>query len=139
VIVVDACVVVDYIAPGQESSAAREFFIEEARSGAPLVAPGHMWLEVRNVLLSGVRRSRWTGAQADDAAADLMSLPVRRMDSPTDSARAYELAREYDNWPVYDMLYVALAQRLGAHLYTVDMKLAKRLAHLGWVRGITAA
>jgi predicted nucleic acid-binding protein len=137
--VVDACVVVDYIAPDENLLPAREFFVTEAASGVPLVAPGHMWLEVRNVLLTGVRRRRWTGAQADDAVADLMNLPVQRVDSPADSARAYELARQYDNWPVYDMLYVALAERLGAQLYTLDMKLAKRLAHLDWVRPITGA
>lgn len=137
--VVDACVVADYIAPVPEASPAREFFVDEAKAGDPLVAPGLMWVEVRNVLLTGVRRRRWTGAEADTAAANLANLPMQRLDSPADLARAYELARRYDNCPAYDMVYVALAERLGAQLYTTDLKLSKRLAHLGWVHGITGA
>lgn len=137
--VVDACVVFDYISPELEPSAARDFFVDAVQSDVPLVAPGHMWLEVRNILLTGIRRRRWTGADADDAIADLVKLPVQRLDSPADAARAYELARRYDNSPAYDMVYVALAERLGAELYTTDLKLSKRLAHLGWVHGITGA
>lgn len=43
------------------------------------------------------------------------------------------MARRYDNHPVYDMLYVALAERLGEPLVTVNDKLCHRLAHLGLV------
>jgi predicted nucleic acid-binding protein len=137
--VIDACVVFDFIAPVPEPSAARDFLVDETSAGSLLVAPGLMWLEVCNTLLTWVRRRRWTGTEADEAAADLMQLPVQRLDSPADVTRAYELARRYDNWPAYDMVYVALAERLGAELYTTDLKLSKRLAHLGWVHGITGA
>lgn len=137
--VIDACVVIDFISPDQDQSPARDFFVDEAKAGDSLVAPGLMWLETRNVLLTGVRRRQWTGTQADAAAARLVKLPVQRLDSPADVARAYELARRYDNCPVYDMIYVALAERLGAQLYTTDSKLCNRLAHLGWVRGVTGA
>lgn len=137
--VIDACVVFDFIAPVPEPSPARDFLVGEAEAGDLLVAPGLMWLEVRNTLLTWVRRRRWTGAEADEAVVDLVSLPVQRLDSPMDVARAYELARRYDNCPAYDMVYVALAERLGAQLYTTDLKLCKRLAHLGRVRGITGA
>ena len=65
---------------------------------------------------------------------DLVAPDVGR-DAP-DRARAFELARRYDNWPVYDMVYVALAERLGTELITADQRLRTRLAHLGWVRGI---
>jgi predicted nucleic acid-binding protein len=58
------------------------------------------------------------------------------MDSELDAERAFELARRYDNWPVYDMLYIALAERLGAEFYTSDESLSRRLAHLGWVREV---
>ena len=40
------------------------------------------------------------------------------------------------NWPVYDMVYVALAERLRTEFYTADDRLRARLAHLPWVRGI---
>jgi hypothetical protein len=44
------------------------------------------------------------------------------------------LARRYDNWPVYDMLYVAVAERASTEFVTADRKLQACLAHLGWVR-----
>jgi predicted nucleic acid-binding protein len=35
------------------------------------------------------------------------------------------------------MIYVALAERLGMELITADGRLATRLAHLGWVTGVS--
>ncbi|HEX9514629.1 MAG TPA: type II toxin-antitoxin system VapC family toxin, partial [Streptosporangiaceae bacterium] len=60
-------------------------------------------------------------------------------DIPADRERAFELARRYDNWPVYDMAYVALAERLGTELYSADDRLCARLAHLPWVRSLADA
>jgi hypothetical protein len=57
-------------------------------------------------------------------------------DTPADWDQAFELARRYDNWPVYDMVYVALAERLGTEFYTADGNLRARLAHLPWVLGV---
>jgi len=134
--VVDASVVVDLVAPDVGSDApARLLFGKWAAAGVEPVAPGLLWLETANALLTGIRRGRWDGAAADAAAALLDALPLRRADLPRDQERAFELARRYDNWPVYDMLYLALAERLGTEFITADDKLRARLAHLGWVRG----
>jgi predicted nucleic acid-binding protein len=65
-------------------------------------------------------------------------LPIRSADIPVDMERAFELARRYDNSSVYDMVYVALAERIGTEFYTADAKLRSRLAHLPWVLGIGA-
>jgi predicted nucleic acid-binding protein len=135
--VVDASVVVDLVAPGIAVDVpARQLMKELAAEHAEIVAPALMWLEAANAMLTGIRRGRWDGAGADGALAKLASVPVRSADMPADRSRAFELARRYDNWPVYDMLYVALAERLGTEFYTADDKLRARLAHLPWVRGI---
>ena len=81
---------------------------------------------------TGIRRGRWSGADADSAAVLLRRLPVRRV--AEDHAHAFELARRYENWPVYDMVYVAVAERAGTEFVTADAKLRARLAHLGWVK-----
>ena len=134
--VVDASVVVDQLAPDVGNDApARIQFGKWVADAADLVAPGLLWLEARNALLTGIRRGRWSGANADAAAALLDRMPVRRVDTEADRVRAFELARRYDNWPVYDMVYVALAERLSTELITADTKLRNRLAHLGWVKG----
>jgi predicted nucleic acid-binding protein len=64
---------------------------------------------------------------------------VRRVDTHQDGARAFELARRYDNWPVYDMHYVAIAERTGDVLVTADKELRLRLGHLGWVKLVSDA
>jgi len=112
----------------------RALFAAWASTGAELLAPGLLWLEAENALLTGIRRGRWSGADADAAAALLDRIPVRRVTDDRDTGRAFELARRYDNWPVYDMLYVAIAERTGQEFVTSDGKLQARLAHLGWVR-----
>ena len=133
--VVDASVVVDLVAPDVGTDApARVRFGKWAAAGTELVAPGLLWLETANALLTGIRRGRWSGADADAAAALLDQIPLRRADQAGDQTRAFELARRYDNWPVYDMVYVALAERLGTELITADQRLRTRLAHLGWVK-----
>ncbi len=135
--VVDASVAVDLVAPDVGRDApARTLFGNWAAEGIEPVAPALLWLETANALLTGIRRGRWSGADADAAAARLERIPLQRADSAPDRARAFELARRYDNWPVYDMVYVALAERLGTELITADQRLRTRLAHLGWVRGI---
>jgi predicted nucleic acid-binding protein len=135
--VVDASVVVDLVAPDVGRDAPARILFEKWASGrVEPVAPALLWLETQNALLTGVRRARWSGAAADAAAALLNRMPVQRIDSDGDRIRAFELARRYDNWPVDDMLYVALAERLGFELVTADDRLRDRLAHLGWVRGV---
>jgi predicted nucleic acid-binding protein len=133
--VVDASVVVDLIAPDVgPDSPARVLFAGWAQAGTEVLAPGLLWLETANALLTGVRRGRWSGADADAAAALLDRLPVRCVAEDRDHVRAFELARRYDTWPVYDMLYVAVAERASTEFITADRKLQARLAHLGWVR-----
>jgi predicted nucleic acid-binding protein len=137
--VVDASVVIDLIAPDvRPDSAARALFVRWATAGTELLAPGLLWLETANALLAGIRRGRWSGAAADGAAALLDWIPVRRIEADRDCSRAFELARRYDNWPVHDMLYVALAERTGDEFVTADRKLQARLAHLGWVKRLEA-
>src|SRR5262249_17820985 len=94
-----------------------------AQERVTLAAPRLMWEEVLNALLTGIRRQRWSGEQADVAASLLERLPVTSVTDERDRDRAFELARRYDNWPVYDMVYVAVAERLSDTLVTVDERL----------------
>ncbi|MGQ0776887.1 MAG: type II toxin-antitoxin system VapC family toxin [Pseudonocardiales bacterium] len=132
--IVDASVVVEFIAPDADIAAAtHQLFDYWTQTGEKLHAPALLPLEVMNALLTGVRRQRWDGQSADSAASLAASLPIKLYDEGRDRQRAWELARRYDNHPIYDMLYVALAQRLGEPLVTLDDKLRRRLAHLGLI------
>jgi predicted nucleic acid-binding protein len=137
--VVDASVVVDLVAPDvRRNSPVRDLLAHWGDEAIEVLAPGLLWLETANALLAGIRRGRWSGAEADGAAALLDRMPLRRVDDGRDCSRAFELARRYDNWPVYDMVYVAVAERTGHDFVTADEKLQARLAHLGWVRLVTS-
>jgi predicted nucleic acid-binding protein len=133
--VVDASVVVDWVAPDAPDGAARRLLQVLADRGDAVLAPRLLLEEVANALLTGVRRQRWSGAQADVAFDLLRRLPVVIIDAPADLSRAWDLARRYDEHPVYDMVYVALAERLGEQLITADHALRRRLSGLAFVVG----
>ncbi len=134
--VVDASVVIDWVAPGVSATApAVKLFDRLARASLEIVGPRLLLEEVSNALLSGIRRRRWSGAAADASRGLLLSLPVRLADDHRDLDRAWELARRYDNYPIYDMIYVALAERTATELITADEALRLRLSHVDWIVG----
>lgn len=138
--VVDASVVVDWVAPDVESDAPALALLDRlAERDEPLAAPRLLLHEVANALLTGIRRDRWSGAAADAAHRHLQRLPIRLIDEPTDATRAFELARRYDEHPVYDMVYLALAERASGTLVTADRRLLDRVPHLTYVLAVDAA
>jgi predicted nucleic acid-binding protein len=132
--VVDASVVVDWVAPDVDPAGpAMAALAHLAAADAELLAPRLLLEEVSNALLTGVRRGRWSGAAADAAYALLRGLPVRLVDEPRDVRRAWELARRYDNHPIYDLIYVALAERRRTQLLSADASLRRRLIGIDWL------
>jgi predicted nucleic acid-binding protein len=132
--VVDASVVVDWVAPEVPATAPAVKLLDRlARGSFEIVAPRLLFEEVSNALLNGIRRRRWSGAAADGSHRLLMSLPIRIADNQRDLSRAWELARRHDNHAIYDMIYVALAERISTELITADQALRHRLVHLPWV------
>jgi predicted nucleic acid-binding protein len=132
--VVDASVVVDWVAPDSDATGpARLLLARLAEHDETVSAPRLMLQEVSNALLTGVRRRRWNGTAADEAFGRLRELPVDVDDVPADLDRAWELSRRYDEHPLYDMVYVALAERLGEPLITADVRLGRKLAARGSV------
>ena len=134
--VIDASIVVDWVAPdAHPSGPARCLLADLADSSARVVGPGLLLEEVANALLTGCRRRRWSGAAADASFALLRRLPVSIVDDRRDLDRAWELSRRYDEHPIYDLVYVALAERIGEQLITADEALRRRLVMLDFVVG----
>ena len=132
--VVDASIVVDWVAPGVDPRGpATRLLRRLTQRSEPLLAPHLLVEEVSNALLTGIRRRRWSGAQADSSFELLNRLPVQLADTRADLDRAWELSRRYDQHPLYDMLYVATAERVGHRLVTADAVLAARVRHLPFV------
>jgi predicted nucleic acid-binding protein len=133
--VVDASIVVDWVAPATDPRGPAVRLLDSwAAADVDVSAPRLMFEEVANALLTGCRRGRWGGLAADRAFAALRRLPVVPDDSPETLDRAWALSRRYDNHPVYDMMYVALAERLDEELYTADDALRRRLVLLDFIR-----
>ena len=133
---VDASVVVDWVAPDADPAGpARRLLMRLADQEELIAGPRLLLEEVSNALLSGLRRGRWDGAAADEAFDRLRRLPVQLLDTADDLTRAWELSRRYDGHPVYGMLYVALAERLGTRLVTADAALNRKAGRLAFVDG----
>ena len=135
--VVDASVVVDWVAPDADPRGpARRLLARLVRDRSPIRAPRLLREEVANALLTGVRRGRWSGVDADRAFELLASLPVDLADGPADLQHAWELSRRFDQHPVDDMIYVALSDRLGDQLFTADLRLVEKLGPRANVVGV---
>jgi predicted nucleic acid-binding protein len=134
--VVDASVLIDWVSPDASTiSPSIKLLDRLSLHGSELLGPRLLLEEVSNALISGIRRRRWTGAAADSSHRLLLRLPIRLIDDHRDLVRGWELARRYDNHPMYDMVYVALAERTNTELITADASLRRRLAHLSWIVG----
>lgn len=87
-----------------------------------LVAPELIDLEVASVLRGLQRAGHLSARRADLALADLLDLPLQRVPHRRVLARCWSLR---ENLTIYDAAYVALAERLGVRLLTLDLRLAR--------------
>ena len=123
-----------------DASVACKWFFEEnlsaearslAESGAAFTAPDMILAECANAAWRRVRGNTIPRAQAD---AFLKALP-RWFESLAPSARlheaAFEMACALDH-PVYDCLYLALAEREQTRMVTADRAFADRVAASPW-------
>lgn len=124
-LVVDASVAVKWLVEEEGSDAALSLGERD------LMAPSLLRIETANVLRTLAARR----AIAPEAAADLFRLlqeaPVTLVeaDDPLER-RALELALSLAH-PVYDCLYLALAERTGRLLVTADARFLRALAGTG--------
>jgi predicted nucleic acid-binding protein len=133
--VLDASVVVDCISPDVPlSSSALRTLARLTSQGAELIGPRLVLAECASALLMGIRKGRWTGAAADRAFGFLLTLPIKLADEALHMDRAWDLSRRYDNHPIYDMVYVAVAEAARTDLITADETLRTRLQHMAWIK-----
>ncbi len=101
------------------------------------IVPSLWELEVSNVLLLGERRGRLTESQTTRFVALLGQLPILVDSASTDMAAVIALGRQY-TLTAYDAAYLALAQREGVPLASLDRKL-REAAQVSGVRLIPEA
>jgi len=120
-LVVDASVAVKWLVdePGSDDA--------HALRGRDIAAPALIRVEVANVLRTLAARGATTPAAAAELFALLQTAPVTVVEHDDAlEARALAIALALGH-PVYDCLYLALAERMGRVLVTADRRLLRAL------------
>jgi predicted nucleic acid-binding protein len=116
--VVDASVLVEYLAGMKHAEAAGEAIGRERWVWAPAFVDA----EVGSALRRLARTKRISAKDARDALEELLFMRLQRVPLGALTERAWELR---DSVTFYDALYVAVAEELKAPLLTFDARLAK--------------
>lgn len=127
--VVDASVVVEFLAPGRYGPAADRFIGGLAwPDPIELFAPDLLLLEVANAMRRLVHAKAVSDASADRSIERLPRLAIALVASGVLLETAWSLRKRM---AVYDGAYAGLARALGRPLVTADAKLVRACASAG--------
>ena len=126
-LVIDASVAFKWIAPEPDSEAADALIA----GGEALIAP--------ELILTEVANAGWKAARRGDMTAEQLRLGIEWLPRLLDQlhavapllTRAVAIACRLDH-PVYDCVYLALAERASSPLVTVDERLCRRVTGTPW-------
>jgi len=138
-VVVDANITAGAVIPIDGLEGAKILFDRWAEAGRPLFAPAWWLSEVVSVIRQYVYLQKLSPARAHDAIDDILSLEVEAISLDFDLYHhALDWAEKMNHSKVYDALYLALAESLGAEFWTADRRLVEsaRLAGASWVHWI---
>src|SRR5437016_4475948 len=125
--VVDASVAAKWLLPEPYKDKAEKLLRDYIDEKVDLIAPDLIVSEVGNLLW---KRSTLLGeisrTQASQSYANFLALGLVLEPSSAFAAEALRLAAE-EHHPIYDMLYIALAERNGCEFVTADEKLVRKL------------
>jgi predicted nucleic acid-binding protein len=116
--VLDASVVVEYLAGGEHAQPIRERLLHADELWAPQLVDA----EVGHVLRRAERAGELSATRAAAALEDLAELPLRRVGHVALLQRAWALRA---NVSFYDGLYIALAELLHMPLVTLDGRIRR--------------
>jgi predicted nucleic acid-binding protein len=102
-----------------------------------LVAPSLMWIESVSTLHAMLWRGELRSEQAESMRDRVLAAPVRRHEPDGLALEAWKVADELGWAKTYDANYVALARLLKCQLVTLDARMRRGTARLGFVVGPT--
>jgi predicted nucleic acid-binding protein len=137
--VVDASVAVKWVIEEDHSTNAALLLQYDA-----LHAPDHWQAEAVNVLWSKVAKGDLTAADAQERMALLLRAPVAGAPLADLMPRAFAISLDC-SVPIYDSLYIALAEKRKIPFVTADVRLIRRMigdstltGRMVWVGDLTA-
>jgi predicted nucleic acid-binding protein len=102
-----------------------------------LVAPPLMWIESLSTLHAMKWRGELRSEQAEPMRDRVLAAPVSRHEPDGLGYEAWKVADELGWAKTYDANYVALARMLKCQLVTLDARMRRGTARLGFVVGPT--
>ena len=128
--VIDASLGLKWVLEEHDSKAAERLLIEWRNAGLQLHAPALFIYEISNILFRRVTIE--TAKKAQLALLSMVTLDFSQ--SSTLSARALELAHQFNMPATYDAHYLALAERESCDLWTADARMWRNVReHFNWV------
>lgn len=127
-VVVDASVAFKWFVPDEQLAREAGAVLT---SDPVLLAPDFLVAEVCNIAWRSVRLGRIPPRQADSIAAVVAGFFSSLTATSLLAPRAIAIARELDH-PVYDCLYLALAEAHQTTLVTADTRFLAKLSGSGW-------
>ena len=132
-ICLDASIVIKLIVDAQDQALKQRFVQWEASHR--LAAPTLLFYEVTNAMYQYQRHAAHSPAVTRSALRSAQALPIELYSDLYLHQQALQLAQTHSLNATYDAHYLALAQRLGAELWTADKKLVNAVkAKLAWVK-----
>ncbi len=107
-----------------------EAFFEQVDPSVELWVPEFCLLEYANVVWKEAHFRGMPHAQAEALINDLIALPLRVVPVSEALPRALRLGLSY-GLPIYDSVYIAMAERMGISLVTVDSRQATAAVDAG--------
>jgi len=138
-IIVDANIAANAVLPLESASRYLSFFERWRSEEVALFAPAFWIAEVTSVIRQYAYRKMISQSQARRAVKDFYLLDVEIL--PLDEElciQALDWAEKIQHSKIYDSLYLALSERLGAEFWTSDKKLtnAAHAAGAQWVHWV---
>ena len=126
-ICIDASVAAKWLFAEDYSAQADALLQAALTTPEPLVAPFLLPSEVANILRQRMRRGTLLIEEARTLLAQFRAVPVLLQEPETLYDQALVLADRFNLPAVYDAHYIALAELLGATLWTADERLLNTL------------
>lgn len=119
--VIDACLAVKWVVPGEPFRAkAKQLLRDARRNGIVLIGPPLLHYEVESILQRRLHQERVTVAATDASLAAFYSAGTQVMGHSRMVQRARDIARQFYQPRIYDSLYAALAELRGCEFWTAD-------------------